>query len=320
MDKKSRTKKQHFIPRFYLEHFADGNGKLWTHDPVHDNLHYSTPENTGFETNIYTPEGEDGTRMDIVEETLSKVESSAAQLLPDLLAFKKLGDSDKAEFAMFLATMFARSPAQLRQFAAHQGKVAHWLGRVEVEHELRRKEELGTLSKDDEQTRLILTQKDIYEIHVDRRVGLVSFQQCEVLANLMKKMTWTFEVSENQELLTSDNSVFWVNGGGPIPVNGPYGFGLGHPQAVIPFPLNPGIILRLDWQPGLGWTKHRLFKSRAKLSNQYQAKHKNRFLYFRTRDEGFRKLGMKYAEPVQQLDSGVDGPDVNVVRTLKEKS
>jgi hypothetical protein len=211
--------------------------------------------------------------------------------------------------------MFARSPAQLRQFAVFQGKMANWMGQIGLEHEFRQKVASGKLSDNDSKMREFLSNHGNYEMDVDRRVGLVSFYACERLAQLMEQMTWTFEISEDQELLTSDNSVFWVNGG-PKEITGPYGFGLAHPQAVIPFPLSPEVILRIDWTSTPAWTKHRLIKKQARLSNQYQAKHKNRFLYFKKRDDGFRKLGMKYAEPVQQLDPGVVGPEIRVVRNF----
>jgi len=107
----------------------------------------------------------------------------------------------------------------------------------------------------------------------------------------------------------------WVNGG-PDTGTESYGFGLSHSQAVIPFPLSPNIILRLDWLPGEEWGKYVLNKQRARLSNQYQAKHKERFLYFRNQDDGFRRLGMKYDTPPQKLNSGIDSPSISVIRRL----
>lgn len=311
----NRTKKQHFSPRFYLRNFTNETGELWTHDSERDTLRQTTPENTGYETNIYSPTDEDGNRIDFIEDSLSKIEGAASAIMPDLLSFKALDLEAKTDFSVFMATMFARSPAQLRQFAAHLGEMADWMGSHMMEQENRKKNEDGRLTAADIKAEEFL--KNNYTMNVDRRVGLIAFEQTETLAAIMVKMNWTFEISNEQELITSDNSVFWVNGG-PAAVSRDYGFGLGHPQAVVPFPLSPNIILRLDRLPGNGWTKHRLDKSRAKLANQYQAKHKNRFLYFQNRDEGFRRLGMKYAKPVQQLSSGLETPQISVVRKLRD--
>ncbi len=311
----ARTKKQHFVPRFYLRTFIDKDGQLWTHDSDQDALRQTTPENTGYETNIYSPENENGSRIDFIEDNLAKIESIAASILPDLLACKKLELEAKTNFAVFLATMFARSPAQLRQFAIYMGETADWMGAHSLKHENQKKEELGQLTEVDVKVQELLQNKDNYKMDVDRRVGLLAFQQSKLLAAIMVEMNWTFEISDEQQLITSDNSVFWVSGG-PASVSRDYGFGLKHQQAVIPFPLSPNIILRLDWLRGDSWKKYSLNKQRAKLANQYQAKHKNRFLYFQTCDSGFSTLGMKYAKPIQQLKSGLDTPEISVVRKL----
>ncbi len=316
-----RTKRQHVIPRFYLRHFTQPDGELWTHDCVTGSARKSTPEKTAFETNIYTPVGEDGARVDLIEDTLATIESQAASIYPELLALKSLEPVSKLDFAAFLATTFARSPAQLRQFAQTMGQMALWGGRHEMGREFREKEAKGDLSPADRAIHTILHDNELFTIDVDRRVGLLAFQQAKPLMDLMSQMTWSYEISENQQLATSDNPVFWVKGGGPADPRG-YGFGLGNPFAVVPFPLSPGVILRLDWRGDGAWKKSKLERQRAKLANQYQAKHKERLLFFSDNDQGLCRLAMKYKAPVNQIDLGVPSPTIDVVRKLRgrEKS
>lgn len=311
-----RTKRQHIVPRFYLRHFTQPDGELWTHDCVTGSVRKTTPEKTAFETNIYTPIGEDGARMELIEDTLATIESQAATIYPDLLAFRALDPVAKLDFAAFLATMFARSPAQLRQFAQTMGQMALWGGRHEAEREFRQKKALGEVSAADEARQKILHDNELFTMDVDRRVGLIAFQQAETLMHLMSQMNWSYEITENQQLATSDNPVFWVKGGGPAGPPG-HGFGLGHPFAVIPFPLRPDVILRLDWRRDGAWKRFKLERQRAKLANQYQAKHKERLLFFRERDEGLCSLAMKYKKPVNLIDVGVPSPTIDVVRKLK---
>jgi hypothetical protein len=310
-----RTKKQHVVPRFYLRHFTQADGELWTHDCVAATARKSTPEKTAFETNIYTPVGEDGTRIDLIEDTLAKIESQAAGVYSDLLSFKRLDPVAKLDFAAFLATMFARSPAQLRQFAQTMGQMALWGGRHEMDRAFREREERGEVSEADRAIQKILHDNEMFRMDVDRRVGLLAFQQAETLMHLMAQMNWSYEISERQQLVTSDNPVFWVKGGGP-PVPAAYGFGLGNPFAVIPFPLSPGVILRLDWRRDGAWKKAKLERQRAKLANQYQAKHKERLLFFRDEDQGLCTLAMKYKDPVNQINLGMPSPNIDVVRKL----
>ncbi len=311
-----RTKRQHVVPRFYLRHFTQPDGELWTHDCVTGTARKSTPEKTAYETNIYTPTGEDGARIDLIEDTLATIESQAAGVYAELLAFKPLDTIAKLDFAAFLATMFARSPAQLRQVAQTMGQMALWAGRHEMDRDFREKEALGEVSTVDRAIQKILHSNDMFTMDVDRRAGLLAFQQVEGLMNLMSQMNWSYEISENQQLVTSDNPVFWVKGGGPPDLPG-YGFGLGNPYAVIPFPLSPGVILRLDWRRDGAWKRAKLERQRAKLANRYQAKHKERLLFFRDSDQGLCSLAMKHRTPVNQIDLGVPSPIIDVVRKLK---
>lgn len=310
-----RTKRQHVVPRFYLRHFTQPDGELWTHDCVTGSVRKTTPEKTAYETNIYTPMGEDGARIELIEDTLAKIESQAATIYPDLLAFRVLDPVAKLDFAAFLATMFARSPAQLRQFAQTMGQMALWGGRHSMEREFREKEERGDVSAADRAIQKILLNNEMFTMDVDRRVGLLAFQQAETMMHLMAQMNWSYEISERQQLVTSDNPVFWVKGGGP-PLPPGYGFGLGNPFAVIPFPLGPGVILRLDWRREGAWKKFKLERQRAKLANQYQAKHKERLLFFRDNEQGLSALAMKYKAPVHQINLGIPSPNIDVVRKL----
>ncbi len=310
-----RTKRQHVVPRFYLRHFTQGDGELWTHDSVSGRVAKSAPEKTAYETNIYTPMGDDGERIELIENALAKIESQAALIYPDLLSFRPLSGVAKLDFAVFLATMFARSPAQLRQFAQIMARMSLWAGKHDMERDYRDKEKTGSLSSLDVIIRDLLHSDDVYTMSVDRRVGLLAFQQAETLADVMTRMSWNYEISESQQLATSDNPMFWVKGGGPADI-GAEGFGLGNPFAVIPFPLSPNVILRLDWHPEVAWKKMKLDRRRAKLANQYQAKYKERFLFFRDQDHGLSKLATKYRDPVNLFDAGLPSPKIDVVRKL----
>tara|TARA_R110000751_G_scaffold35953_3_gene88160 strand:- start:230 stop:793 length:564 start_codon:yes stop_codon:yes gene_type:complete len=185
-----------------------------------------------------------------------------------------------------------------------------------MDRDFQEKEALGEVSAVDRVVQRILHSNDMFTMDVDRRAGLLAFQQAEGLMRLMSQMNWSFEISENQQLVTSDNPVFWVKGGGP-PDLPAYGFGLDNPYAVIPFPLSPGVILRLDWRRDGAWKKAKLERQRAKLANRYQAKHKERLLFFRDSDQGLCSLAMKYRTPVNQIDLGVPSPIIDVVRKLK---
>ncbi len=312
----NRTKQQHFIPRFYLSNFCDADGEIWTHDSRRGEARRSTAKNTAFETNIYSPMGTGGKRFDGLEEILSEIECSAAPILSRLLNCEKLDADDKMAMSLFLASMYIRSPAQIRQFAALKGDLALWITSHQIEHDLKSKQKHGEDTEVEEQMLASLSKEGSLIMEVDKREGLVAFTQLEKLSHRIHQMTWSFDVSQEVELITSDNPFFWV-ASEEIPAS-PYGFGLAHRLAVVPFPLSPNLMLRIDHDNPRPWQNHTLDRRRAKLSNRMRAQHKDHFLYYRTHHEGLHRLGMKYAIPVQQLDSGHRGPEVKVVRKLKE--
>ena len=98
----TRTKKQHFVPRFYLNNFVNDGGTLWTHDSQKNTLRQTTPENTAYETNIYTPLDDNGERIELVENALAKIEGLAASIMPDLLACREIDTEAKDNFSAFL--------------------------------------------------------------------------------------------------------------------------------------------------------------------------------------------------------------------------
>jgi hypothetical protein len=312
----TRVKSQHFVPKFYLKNFCDDEGYIWTHDSRRGDARRSFPEDTGLEKNIYSPEIADGKRFDHIEAYLSDVESAAAPIVQKLLRLEELSDNEKGDMALFLASMFVRSPAQIRQFARAFGEVANWATERQADFEIKGKKQRGELTEIEELAFDLLNKPDALEMNVDRRVGLMGFGNISEYAEIIMGMKWTFEISKDVELITSDNPVFWVPAAKLPP--SPYGFGMAHPYAVIPFVVSPSLILRLDHSGGKSFQKFVLHREQAKKANRLQAVHKDNCLYYRRHHDGLHRLGMKYAKPVQQLQAGHATRQVNVVRALKD--
>ncbi|MGL4490746.1 MAG: DUF4238 domain-containing protein [Rhizobiaceae bacterium] len=312
---KQRNKRQHFIPRFYLSYFCDADGKIWTHDSRRGEALANTPDNTAIMTDMYSPTLANGEHFDEIDKMLDKIEDAAAPLMLRLLSCDPLDVDQKATFAIFLASLFVRSPAHIRQRAALFGDIAAWGASHQLEHQRNTKKKLGQDTRVEENLLRYMNKRDGLELNVDRQVGLAGFRMLDPISRIIERMTWSFELSKDENLVTSDNPVFWVPSH-KMPKS-PYGFGLTNKFAVIPFPLSPWLMLRIDHESSESWDLFSMTKARAKHSNQLQAQHKDHCLYYRTHHKGLHLLGMKYKKPVQQLDSGVSGPKVNVARKLK---
>src|SRR5450756_256002 len=118
------TKSHHYSPVLHLRNFV-GNapaGHVWNYDKQGVKPRSSIPEETGFETHFYSVEKDDGTKDITIEKFLADVESKAAPVYRDLLKGKLPEAQPKADFANFLAAMFARTPSMRRMFGEMQSR------------------------------------------------------------------------------------------------------------------------------------------------------------------------------------------------------
>lgn len=80
-------KRQHFVPRLHLQHFAGGDpkGHVWTYDAQTGQCRSAVPEETAVEAHFYSAERLDGTMDTTLEEILAGFESAAAPIYEGLL-------------------------------------------------------------------------------------------------------------------------------------------------------------------------------------------------------------------------------------------
>jgi hypothetical protein len=83
----SVTKRQHYLPRFYLKRFAYCDGRLHVYRRDADSLFLSIPENTCVKSYLYETKMDDETffQENRIEHRLSEVESGLSELLDELL-------------------------------------------------------------------------------------------------------------------------------------------------------------------------------------------------------------------------------------------
>src|SRR5262245_47888322 len=118
-----RTKRQHYVPRLHLRYLAGENpaGMVWTYDMIEGTWRPSTPENTAVESNIYSVKDQDGNHVDALEEWLTGIESKAAPIYRRMIGGDLPLGQDRADFAVFVSSLYARSPSILRAFAEGLG-------------------------------------------------------------------------------------------------------------------------------------------------------------------------------------------------------
>ena len=122
LPKLNGPKKQHVVPRFYLDGFCR-DGLLNVYDRQKNEFRIQTPHNTGAITGFYTFTDEDGRRRYDLEHLMSEYEGKASQIIRKLSAKEKLTDAERSDMAIFVAIMGFRTPDQIDSLKAANGEM-----------------------------------------------------------------------------------------------------------------------------------------------------------------------------------------------------
>lgn len=320
-----RAKRQHVVPRFYLNKFCDSDGLIWTYSgggkPRGDK-----PEATAVETNFYSPVTADGERFDEIEQLLGTIESNAAPLWDDLCEGRIFKGESRDHIAIFLAAQYLRSPSVVRAGAEMMGHFAHQTAQF-----IATNKELHEKSVDDyenntgtrispterEKMRKFMSDSSNFSINVLRSAGLPMLGGIGGLANIFFNMKWIVGRSIDQHLITSDSPVTRTSD--PKTHSLLYGDGAFANKTVrVHFPLTPSRMIELTWS---GDERHRVVeipKKIARSMNGIRAAQAERFIYSCKNDHGITKLCGKWVgrKISPAIVVGRDSPALEVKRKL----
>lgn len=118
----SGPKRQHIVPRFYLNGFCR-DGLLSVYDRKEQAFRHQTPPNTSVESNYYTFTDTEGqTRYDL-ESYMSEYESKAAHIIRKLAKKEVITENERCDMAIFLGAMHARTPTQVDSIKFITGEI-----------------------------------------------------------------------------------------------------------------------------------------------------------------------------------------------------
>lgn len=321
----SRTKKQHVVPRFYLNKFCDPDGLVWTYSG-RNKPHGDKPEATAIETNFYSPIDADGERFDEAEKLLGTIEGNAAPLWDDLCEGKVFEGEARDHIALFLAAQYLRSPSTIRAGAEMMASVAHHTARFIVGNKKAHEQSVDSYEEktgnkispeDRDKMREFLSDSNNYSIKVLRSAGLPMLGTMGNLAKIFLNMKWVVGRSKDQHLITSDSPVTRISD--PATHSSVYGDGAFSNKTVrVNFPLTPTRIIELTWK---GEERERVVempKIMAREMNGVRAAHAERFVYASKCDYGIAKLCDKWLarEKPPKIVVGSDTPSIQVKRKL----
>jgi len=253
------TVMQHIIPVMHLNRFAgiDPKGHVWTYPKHGGEPRSGIPDAIGAERHFYSYENEDGTHDTWVEQTLSRVESSAEEPYRKLLRAEIPKGAERVAFAGFLATMYFRTRPARRMAAEMQSRFVQLKTYATANHPgafetLIRKfeaEENKTLSAEERSTlKAVMLDPSGYELLMPKHRTLDIFEKAKLIAPLLHDMTWTIAEPAHGFVITSDQPVCRVVLTGAARHQE---FGFKDKDVEVSFPLSPKRLLLMSWNKGL---------------------------------------------------------------------
>lgn len=113
----AKTKKQHYVPRFYLEGFTDGTQvALFNRDT--GKAKRQTPEHTAYVPNLYTFEDNEGRRRYDFEVLFNRYETKAAPIILKLAAQGRINRAEREDLAAFITFAALRTPTAIEEARA----------------------------------------------------------------------------------------------------------------------------------------------------------------------------------------------------------
>ncbi|WP_374598816.1 DUF4238 domain-containing protein [Sphingosinicella sp.] len=252
-----RTKDQHFVPRLHLQYFCGESPKnmIWTYSKRREKARPSRIEETGFQRNYYSIRTDEGFYHDGIDALLGQIENKAAKPYRQLLTGEIPEGQLRADFAVFVATCYSRSPALIRAYAEAAARSAQLQLRMSVQTRERfdrladaMERDTGVTIKDRGEVFAFINDPSRYTLGISEKRGLRAVAIADDLAPLFYERSWIIAEAHEARFITSDNPVCrWAPQEAIHPVYGDGGFK--NIRAQVSFPLSPTRMLVIAGVP-----------------------------------------------------------------------
>lgn len=242
------NKKQHKVPRCYLEAFTDESGTLWEADQRY-NLRPNKPERILTERDYYTvrlPDGKGGTLF-IEKEVLGNIEAAYADVYKRVIKPRKpIEVQDRAVLSIFIASMMERvSPRReaMQDFFAQLKKFEDFGKDLTAEEKARISTYGGPIDKGNAVplSDMLKAGEDIGSLHSSMIPDTVA-----VTAPIIFDMKWgLMTTEESSPFITSDCPAVMVNPN--LPDKSIYQAGLIQKKVELTIPLSPTVAVLCGW-------------------------------------------------------------------------
>jgi hypothetical protein len=249
-------KRQHYIPKFYLEGFADpvDGAFLYQYEKGKDGFVKVSPANTALQKYYYEFTLPDGNKdRETIEKALSGVEQDAARVFRKIEVGQSLDHQEKSLFSLFLTIMAMRVPAYRQDYESGAAQTMKEIMRAVasdpekfaiVSKRVRAKHGDEDSVSDERVRKFILNGK--YDLKPPSELSLQAVTELPVeIAEIIAKMHWSFLIAPMTcPFVTSDNPFFYDD---PTLNPLPKGSGLLYRNVEVTFPMTPKIAFLGTW-------------------------------------------------------------------------
>lgn len=246
-------KRQHFLPKFYLDGFTSKEGMLALYDRELDETRIQQPINTGVIGHFYTLEDSEKRKRFELEELLCEYESKASKIITKLAAKEDISADERIDMSIFIAFAAFRTPDMvdsLKLFNSdYIGKIAKRMFSdvQEVKANILKKRGLSVSDKElnKEANELIsFANSESYEITTKHKWAIsTAMEMAFEVAPILAGRDWivTHRDSYKKSFVTTDSPVVLTT---VIPrKNSFYGIGFANTDALVVFPLTESCVL-----------------------------------------------------------------------------
>lgn len=255
-------KRQHFLPRFYLDGFAR-DGMVAVFDREKKEIRQQQPVNTAVIGHFYTMEDAEGRRRFEIEALLADYEGKAKLVIDKLVASApELTADERSDMSIFVALAATRTPEMVNSLQVLNGDLVKRVARIlfadssNVFMRLRADESYAADSDDELRKQaegmVRLAQEDRLSVQTSEKWAVkLAIETALGFAPYLAARHWRILHRENEKLsfITTDSPVYLSTVAPRAPSI--YGVGFGSPDAFVSFPLHQSCTLEMFGDGGL---------------------------------------------------------------------
>lgn len=322
------AKRQHYVPRFYLRRFANPKGQVSVFDRQMARSYTTSVENVAVEAGFYDAFTENGERLTLAEETLSKVEGEARHVIEALARSTKGGLGPDQEQRETLALFLALQTTRTREAWDAEAEISDLYMRLQLDLSLtgatreryaeEMEEMLSRTPAEDEIDALRALVDRIETIRFGPSAGHQiqhMFQVALDIAPILTVRPWTLLYTDKRAFVTCDRPVvLWRP---RTSQDSHYGIGVASADRIF-VPLGPRHMLRMDHGTDAAWSMRSVSGAETKDINRTVSHWAYRYIFHSPKHRPLEGESISPEGPVLHINGIPVRPGSNTWNALRK--